>query len=973
MENNRHTDSSDTTEANIRDYYTAPFRDLIQDWHVSGLMTAYNRVNGTPAPADTYLVNALAQRTYGFEGYTTSDCGAVADIYQPNRHNWAPPGWTTTSSGGTAVWTNDATGQRLSGAAGGQAYALRAGTQLNCTGSDAVLSNISEAIDAGVLSEGVLDDALTRVFTMRMRTGEFDPPARVPYTSITKDVIESPEHAALAEKVATNSLVLLKNDNLPGTSTALLPADPASLDTVVIVGDLANTVTLGGYSGAPSVSVTAVQGITAAVRAANPDASVVFDACGTSTTATGQATCSASTEAAIQSADLVIVFAGTDANVAGESRDRTTLALPGNYRSLIDKVAALGNARSVLALQTGGPVAIEDVQDRFPAVVFSGYNGQSQGAALANVLFGKHNPSARLNFTWYADDSQLPAMSNYGLSPSETGGLGRTYQHFTGTPSYPFGYGLSYTNFAHSDLDLDRRRATGDDTVRVSFTVTNTGATAGATVGQVYVAGPAGGVSGRELPIKQLRGFAKTRVLRPGESQRISLPVPIAGLSVWNDATKRQEVVRGAYEFQLGSDSATVTTRRSLLVTADATPRLQQVTVQPATVVFAPGDRLDLTGANPWIADNTGQADRHVRADGIVEAVRSDQTFVDLAHARVTYRSSNPNVARVSRTGVVTAVAGGVATLSVTVDGVTGSTPVVVKQPFTLTVPALTLPGQLIPVTATLPNPGATPLTDVTFASQAPSGWTVQATSPTTFASVAPGQTARVTWEISVPEGVPPGVYEVSTEVGFTDPTGRHTVGERRATSVPYPSVAAAYTNAGTSDDGANAGSLDGAGRSYSAQALAAATPRIAPGADVVHDGLSFTWPDAPPGTPDNIVAGGQAVAVTGSGDRLGLLGAASSGSASGTATITYTDGTTQEFTLSFTDWWANAPAAGGAILATLPYHNRNGGRADRAVSLYVASVGLRPGKTVRFVTLPDISQDAGSGLAMHVFAVGIG
>lgn len=281
VENNRHTDSSDTTDANIRDYYTAPFRDLISDQRVSGLMTAYNRVNGTPAPADTYLVNALAQRTYGFTGYTTSDCGAVADIYQPGRHNWAPPGWSTTTEGGAAVWTNDATGQRLAGAAGGQAYALRAGTHLNCTGSDAVLPSIQEAIDAGVLDEGVVDEALTRVFTTRMHTGEFDPSGAVPYTAISRDVIESPEHAALAAEVATKSLVLLKNGSVSGTTAPLLPADPAGLDTVVIVGDLANTVTLGGYSGAPSVSVSAVQGITSAVRAANPDASVVFDACGT--------------------------------------------------------------------------------------------------------------------------------------------------------------------------------------------------------------------------------------------------------------------------------------------------------------------------------------------------------------------------------------------------------------------------------------------------------------------------------------------------------------------------------------------------------------------------------------------------------------------------------------------------------------------------------------------------------------------
>src|SRR5204862_8277410 len=141
----------------------------------------------------------------------------------------------------------------------------------------------------------------------------------------TKDAIQSPAHQALAEKVAAEDLVLLKNDNVAGTSAPLLPADPSKLNNVVIVGNLANTVTLGDYSGDPSLRVSAVQGITSAVKAANPSATVTFDACGTSTTATSAASCSAQTLADIKTADLVIVVAGTDTNVATEGRDRTTL------------------------------------------------------------------------------------------------------------------------------------------------------------------------------------------------------------------------------------------------------------------------------------------------------------------------------------------------------------------------------------------------------------------------------------------------------------------------------------------------------------------------------------------------------------------------------------------------------------------------------------------------------------------------
>src|ERR1035437_10058728 len=144
VENTRESGSSNTTDANIRDYYTAQFRSLTENSHVAGLMTSYNAINGTPAPADTYTVNQLAQRTYDFSGYTTSDCGAVSDIY--NSHNWAPPGWITDGKGSNATWTNIATRATVSGAAGGQAMALRAGTDLNCTGAEDPRPNTQAAI-----------------------------------------------------------------------------------------------------------------------------------------------------------------------------------------------------------------------------------------------------------------------------------------------------------------------------------------------------------------------------------------------------------------------------------------------------------------------------------------------------------------------------------------------------------------------------------------------------------------------------------------------------------------------------------------------------------------------------------------------------------------------------------------------------------------------------------------------------------
>ena len=979
VENDRHADSSDTTDANIRDYYTRQFRDLIQDAHVSGLMTSYNAINGTPAPANTYTANELAQRTYGFDRYTTSDCGAVGDVYAPGSHNWAPPGWTTTTANAATQWTNTATGQQVSGAAGGQAYALRAGTQLNCTGSEDTLANIQEAIKAGVLSEGVVDDALVHLFTMRMQTGEFDPADRVAYTKITKDQIQSAAHQALATKVADNSLVLLKNEKASGTP--LLPADPAKLTNVVVVGDLAGKVTLGDYSGEPALQVNAVQGITSALKAANPNATITFDACGTSTGTTTAASCSAATMATIKTADLVVVFAGTDTNVATEGKDRTSIAMPGNYDSLLDQVAAAGNPRTALAVQAGGAVSLDHAKSGYPAIVFSAYNGESQGTALADVLFGKQNPSGHLNFTWYADDTQLPDMKNYGLTPSQTGGLGRTYQYFTGAPAYPFGYGLSYTDFAYSHVHADTRTACADGTVTIGLDVTNTGSTAGATVAQLYAA-TAFSVPGVELPRQRLAGFKKTGVLAPGQTQHLTIPVRLSDLSLWDEAKHRQVVYEGSYRFGVGADAAHLAGTATVAVTGAITPRTQYVTVQPDQVVFAPGQSIDLAGKNPWIADDTAQAAQHVPADHVVEAVNTDQSFADLAHKHVVYRSSDPRVAQVSRTGKVSLIAPGVATISVTVDGVTGSTPVVVKQPFTLSAPDRVQPGTSYTVTTTLPNPaGARPLRDVTLTLSVPAGWTATATSPATFATVAPGRTVSTTWQVGVPASAQPGKFDVSAQATFTSANGPGTSVD--ATTVilphpPYPSLPAAYNNVGVSDDATpGAGNFDGGNASFSAQALAAATPSLTPGATFTHDGLTFTWPDVKPGSPDNVVAGGvaggQTILVSGTGHTLGLIGAGDYGSPTGTATVTYTDGTSESHSVSFADWWANA-ATGGDVLTTLPYLNNSSGRLNQQVSLYYAPIPLRAGKTVQSVTLPDISDGANAGTAaMHIFAIAIG
>jgi beta-glucosidase len=970
VENNRLSGDSATTEADLHQYYLKQFQSLIEDDHASGLMTSYNAIDGTPGAVNTYTVNQLAQRTFGFSGYTTSDCDAIETAWKPppGGHLWAAPGWQASVVNAQVVWTNTTTGAKVPAAAGAEAYGLRAGTQLNCTGDQATLTNIQAAIDAGILSEGVLDTDLVKLFTMRMATGEFDPAGQVGYTKIDKSVIESPAHQALATKVADNSMVLLKNAPVAGGTTPLLPLDPAKTSKVVVLGDLANTVTLGGYSGEPTHTVNTVEGI----KAALPGASVVFDAAGTSTTATGPAVLSDVTKAAISSADLVLVFAGTDHSTAHEGTDRSTLALPGNYGSLIDQVSALGNPRTALALQTLGPVELGAVQSKVPAIVFSGYNGQSQGTALADVLFGKQNPDGHLDFTWYQNDAQLPPMQNYGLNAASTGGIGRTYQYFTGAPSYPFGYGLSYSAFSVSNVAVDRRSVSADGTVKVSLDVKNTGQRKGTTVPQLYVADPGAGTG--DVPQQQLAGFQKTRELNPGESQHVVLPVKISDLALWDTAHSRETVTAGTYQFRVGTDAAAIVAHQDVQVSGTPAPRVRYVTVQPESVVYHPGQSIDLTGANHWLADDTNPAeqpdrDLSIKADKVVEAVNADQSFVDLKNAHVTYRSSNPAVVSVDNKGVVHAIKDGVATITATVNGVSGSAPIVVQGTLTSTAPLILASGGKGTASTTFTNGDAREVRGLAVKIAVPGGWTATPTTPTNYNRVPPGSSITVKWTLEAGPGVGPG----TAGIGFTATSSAGTFTSSAAVKVPYGSVAAAYDNTGISNDNAPpAGAFDGKGLNYSAQALAAAG--FAPGKAATAGGIDFSWPQ--PNVGDNIIAGGQVLPVSGSGRVLGFLGSSAFGNASGPGTIVYTDGTTQGYTLSFADWWSGSASPGTSVAVTTPYVNTGAtsARQDQPAHVYLAWAALDPAKTVRYVILPDAAQNQATGNpAMHVFAAGIG
>ncbi|MGC5395885.1 glycoside hydrolase family 3 C-terminal domain-containing protein [Streptomyces sp. DT20] len=264
---------------------------------------------------------------------------------------------------------------------------------------------------------------------------------------------------------------------------------------------------------------------------------------------------------AAASADTVIVVAGNDAHINGrETEDRTTLDLPAQQERLW-RAAHAANPRTVLAVTSAYPYALADAAATLPALLWTAHGGQAAGTALARVLAGDVSPAGRLPQTWYASDAELPGLLDYDIIGSR-----QTYLYYRGTPLYPFGHGLSYSEFTYSGLTAER----AGDLVRVSLTVTNTGAVAADEVAQLYVRAVAPSVP---RPLRQLAGHRRLH-LAPGAAERVEFRVPVTELGHWDVAHGRWTVEPGAYEIQAGASSTDIRTVTVLTVEGEpAGPR----------------------------------------------------------------------------------------------------------------------------------------------------------------------------------------------------------------------------------------------------------------------------------------------------------------------------------------------------------------------------------------------------------------
>ncbi|MDQ5822691.1 MAG: glycoside hydrolase family 3 C-terminal domain-containing protein [Chloroflexota bacterium] len=487
-EKHRHGFDARVSLRDMHETYLPAFKALVEAG-VESVMGAYNRTNGEPCCAHPYLIGEVLRGQWGFEGHFLSDCGAIDDIYKGH---------------GSAT-----------DAASAAALALTRGCDLECGGS---YKHLGEALERGLVTMDDIDRALSRVLTTRFKLGMFDPPEQVPYASTPLSVIGSEEHRALAYEAAVKSVVLLKNRN------NILPLGP-DVRTMRVLGPTAADVSvlLGSYHGLNGTLTTLLEGIVARM----PEGLAMEYRQGVQLIHPNTATQEWLFIPRSQP-DVVIACMGVtpmlegeegDSIASTEEGDRAGISLPQVQAEFVRKLANAG-ARVVLVLTGGGPIALGDLEELVEAVVFAWYPGEAGGLVVADVLFGHVTPSGKLPLTFPRSLDDLPPFDDYSMQ-------GRTYRYATKEPLYPFGFGLSYTQFAYSDLRMEREQVAAGGDLSFSVTLTNTGTVDGEEVVQVYVSA----LDRPGAPTSSLVAFQRV-ALRAGERKTLALQVPSERLTL---------------------------------------------------------------------------------------------------------------------------------------------------------------------------------------------------------------------------------------------------------------------------------------------------------------------------------------------------------------------------------------------------------------------------------------------------------
>lgn len=520
------------SERTLREEFFVPFKAVVEQGHVGSVMASYNEINGVPDHENRWLLTHVLRHQWGFDGYITSDGGGLEGLVTEHH-----------------VAANFAGAARL---------ALRAGVEYDLS-NGAVYKTLAQQVADGRISEARIDRAVADVLAAKFRAGLFDHPyADVNAADAT---LGSPAHQQVALQTARESMVLLKDQN------GALPLNLDKLHTIAVIGPDAQYVHLGGYSRQPLHEVSVLQGIRALV---GNRARVVFSEGCKITTDINATTPSwlawynngihlpdpaeqkqeiAAAVATAKKADVAILVIGENESIDREAwslqhlGDRDSLDLFGDQQALADAVLATGTP-TVVVLINGRPISMPALAAKAPAILEAWYPGQEGGTAVAETLFGKFNPGGKLPITFPRTVGDLPDYYNH--KPS-------VHVPWIGTdrkPLYPFGYGLSYTTFKFSNLQVSPAVIGTEGEATVHVDVTNTGQRAGDEVAELYIHEQ---VSEVVQPVEKLEGFQRV-TLQPGQTRALTFTLTPAALAQWNIHMEHR-VEPGTFDIMVGGSS----------------------------------------------------------------------------------------------------------------------------------------------------------------------------------------------------------------------------------------------------------------------------------------------------------------------------------------------------------------------------------------------------------------------------------
>ena len=542
QETNRTTVDVECSERALREIYLPAFKAAVQEGGALTVMAAYNKFRGEFCAENNYLVRKILRNEWGFDGVYVTDWGAA--------HSTVP-----------------------SMEAG---LDLEMGTLIDKYEDWYYANPLIEAVKSGKIPMSLVDEKVGDVLRVMIKTNVLDPKKRFgPGSMNTK------EHQQATYDAAAEAIVLLKNQN------NLLPLDFSSIKSLAVIGDNATRKHSNGglsseikavYEVTPLEALRAKWGDKVDIRFAqgyeklstfvegsnNGQSSGTFS----SKTQESDALLKEAVEVA-RTSDVALLVCGLNHDYDTESFDRLNMDIPYGQVELIQEVVK-ANPRTIVVMIAGSPLNMAAVDICSPAIVWAWFNGMEGGNALVDVLSGKVNPSGKMPFTTPVSLDQSPAhaLGNFPgrdlkVNYEEDILVGYRWFDTKGLPVvYPFGYGLSYTTFNYSNLNTDKKTYDQADTIQATFTLTNTGDREGAEVAQLYVSDPVCSVM---RPVKELKGFKKV-FLKPGESRRITLDIPVSSLAFYSEAQSQFVVEPGEFILQLGASASDIKQKISVEV-----------------------------------------------------------------------------------------------------------------------------------------------------------------------------------------------------------------------------------------------------------------------------------------------------------------------------------------------------------------------------------------------------------------------